>query len=385
MESKKKRGSSKYGETNGPTMSVAIIGEMQPVGGPGEAWQLSGSSVSSSSKTNSTGQSGAYGTFTATNDITRYTSAEMFANIGKQTKLLARFPGQENEGDELAMKNARADFSVKFYAEEGDWAIMGGNTPVFFIRDPVKFSQFIQTQQVDVETDCKSPTLIWDYWSSNPESLLQVMILMSKRGIPYSYRNMHGFGIETFSFVNRAKQQFWVRFHFKTMQEIKNFLGQLASEMNGVDHGHAQKDLEQAIGRNDFPKWTVAIQVMTAKQVESFQWNPFDPTKIWSHSDFPLIDIGVIELNEVPNVSLSREEQERLIHASIKTGVVNTDDQAPVEDIKPLIQQKPVATDVVPVEKQPYLLSNQPQRAPVDANKKGSDTPGGHRQEGFNY
>ncbi|WP_416866205.1 MAG: catalase [Imperialibacter sp.] len=380
MESKKKRVSSKYEETNGPTMSVAIDGEMPPVSDLQEVRQLSGISMTASSKKNLLIQAGAYGTFTATNKLTQYTSAEMFANIGKQTKLLTRFSGEGNEEGGLGTKKIRADFSVKFYTEAGDWTMMGRNTPVFFIKDPVKFSQFIQTQQVDVETDCKSPTLIWDYWSLNPESLLQVMILMSDRGIPYSYRNMHGFGLESYSFVNRAKQQFWVKFHFKTMQEIKNFLGQLASEMNGVDPEHAQKDLAEAIRKRDFPKWTVAIQVMTAKQADSFQWNPFDPTKIWSHSDFPLIDIGIIELNEIPNVSLSKEERESLIHARIKTG-----DQALVEDIKPLIQQTPVAADAIPVEKQPYLVSNQPQSASVDAQKKGSDSSGNSRQDGFDY
>jgi len=380
MESKRKQVSSKYEETKGPAVPVAIDSKIQPAVEPQGAKQLSGTSVTASGKGNLLTQAGAYGTFTVTSDITRYTSAKMFTHIGKQTKLLTRFSDEENEEDHLASKKIRGDFTVKFFTEEGDWIMTGRNTPVFFIKNPLKFSQFIQTQQVDVETDCKSPTVIWDYWSQNPESLLQVMILMSGKGIPYSYRNMHGFGLATFAFINRAKQQFWVKFHFKTMQEITDFLGQLASEMNGVDPEHAQKDLEEAIRRKNFPKWTVAVQIMTAKQADSFQWDPFDPAKIWSHSDFPLIDIGVIELNEIPDVSLSKEEQERLIHARI-----NTDDQAPVEHVKPLIQQTQVAANVIPVEKQPYLLSNQPQSDSVDSNKKGSDVPENNRQEGFDY
>ncbi|WP_339813246.1 catalase [uncultured Imperialibacter sp.] len=385
MESKRKQVSSKYEETKGPVVTVATDSEMQPAGDLQGAKQLSGTSVTAFSKENLLTQAGAYGTFTVTSDITQYTSAKMFAHIGRQTKLLTRFSDEENEEDHLVSKKIRGDFSVKFYTEEGDWIMTGRNTPVFFIKNPLKFSQFIQTQQVDIETDCKSPTLIWDYWSQNPESLLQVMILMSDQGIPYSYRNMHGFGLEPFAFINRARQQFWVKFHFKTMQEITDFRGQLASEMNGVDPEHAQKDLEEAIRKKNFPKWTVAVQVMTAKQADSFQWDPFDPAKIWSHSDFPLIDIGVIELNEIPEMSLSTEEQEKLIHAKINTGVSNPGDQAPVEHVKPPIQQAPVTAAVIPVEKQPYLLSNQPQSGSVDSNKKGSETPENNRQEGFDY
>jgi catalase len=385
MVSKRKRGSNKYGETNGPTMSVAIDSEMQPVGDPLEARQLSGACLTASNKENVLVHAGAYGTFTVTSDITQYTSAKMFANIGKQTKLLTRFSGEENEEDSLTTTKIHGDFSVKFYTEEGDWTIMGRNTPVFFIKDPVKFSQFIQKQQVDVETDCKSPTLIWDYWSLNPESLLQVMILMSDRGIPYSYRNMHGFGLATFSFINRANQQFWVKFHFKTMQEIKDFLGQLASEMNGVDPEHAQKDLAEAIRRKNFPKWTVAIQVMTAVQADSFQWDPFNPTKIWSHSDFPLIDIGIIELNEIPDASMNKEERENDIHAKINKGVDDVIELPPVEDIRFLTQQMPVEKATIPVEKQPYLISNQPKSGSAGDPTIGSGAPENNRQEGFDY
>jgi catalase len=385
MESKKIRSSSKYEETNGPTMSVAVDQKMSAVSNTKDSQPSSVRSASALGKENLSAQPGAYGTFTVTSDVTPYTSAGMFATIGKQTKLLAQFSAGENWEDDLTTEKRRADFSIKFYAEEGDWTIVAENTPVFFIKDPVKFSQFIHTQQVDVETDCKSPTLIWDYWSLNPGSLLQVMILMSDRGIPYSYRNMHGFGIETFSFVNSAKEQFWVKFHFKTMQEIKNFLSQLASEMNGVDPEHAQKDLEEAIVRKDFPKWTVAVQVITAKQVESFQWDPFDPTKIWSHSDFPLIDIGVIELNEIPNVSLSEQERENLIHVQMQRSTGNVDAQTLDKNASFIKQKTSIPTDAVPVEKQPYLLSNQPQTGSVQADEKGSDEPGDNRQEGFDY
>lgn len=265
--------------------------------------------------------SGAFGTFTVTNDITKYTKAKIFSKIGKKTKMFIRFSTVGGEKGSADTERDPRGFAVKFYTEDGNWDLVGNNTPVFFIKDPKKFSHFIHTQKRDPKSNCKSPTMMWDFWSLNPESLHQVMILMSDRGTPFSYRHMHGFGSHTFSLINKDNERVWVKFHFVTKQGVKNFTNDEAVDMKANDADHAQRDLVEAIEKNDLPKWDLKIQVMTNDEAKAFKWNPFDLTKIWPHADFPLIDVGEMELNEVPQNYFRDVEQAAFAPAHVVDGI----------------------------------------------------------------
>lgn len=264
---------------------------------------------------------GAFGTFTVTHDITQYTKAKIFSEIGKQTELFARFSIVGGEKGGADSERDPRGFAVKFYTEDGNWDIAGNNTPVFFIKDPKKFSHFIHTQKRDPKTNCKSPTMMWDFFSLNPESLHQVLILMSDRGTPRSYRHMHGFGSHTFSLFNKNNERIWVKFHFVTLQGVRNFTEKEANEMKGSDLDQAQRDMVQAIEKNDFPKWALKIQVMTDEQAKTFNWNPFDLTKVWFHKDFPLIDVGIMELNKIPENYFRDVEQSAFAPSHVVDGI----------------------------------------------------------------
>jgi catalase len=271
--------------------------------------------------------SGAYGTFTLTHDISSYTRAKVFGAVGKKTKTFLRFSTVGGEKGSADSERDPRGFALKFYTEDGNWDLVGNNTPIFFIKDPKKFSDFIHTQKRDPYTNCKSPTMMWDFWSLNPESLHQVMFLMSDRGTPFSYRHMHGFGSHTFSLINKDDQRVWVKFHFKTQQGIKNFLNDEAVKMKGEDPDHAQRDLVEAIDRGDFPKWNVKIQIMSEEQAKTYHWNPFDLTKTWSQKDFPLIDVGVLELNENPQNYFADVEQAAFAPAHVVDGISYSPDK----------------------------------------------------------
>jgi catalase len=240
--------------------------------------------------------SGAFGTFTVTHDISKFTRAKIFDTAGKQTRVLLRFSTVGGEKGSADTERDPRGFAVKFYTEEGNWDLVGNNTPIFFIKDPKKFSDFIHTQKRDPYTNCKSPTMMWDFWSLNPESLHQVLFLMSDRGTPYGYRHMHGFGSHTFSFINDKAERHWVKFHWVCLQGIKNFTADEAGRMKGEDPDFAQRDLVESIDKGAFPKWALKVQVMTEAEAKTYKWNPFDLTKTWSHKDLPLIDVGVMEL-----------------------------------------------------------------------------------------
>lgn len=265
--------------------------------------------------------SGAYGTFTVTNDISQYTRAKLFNQVNKQCRVFLRFSTVGGEKGSADTERDPRGFAVKFYTEDGNWDLVGNNTPVFFIKDPKKFGDFIHTQKRDPKSNCKSPTMMWDYWSLNPESLHQVLILMSDRGTPYSYRYMNGYGSHTFSMINAQNQRVWVKFHFKTLQGIKNFSDAEASRMRGLDADWAQRDLVESIEQGSYPKWALKIQVMTEEQAKSYKWNPFDLTKVWSHKDFPLIDVGILELNEVPSNYFAEVEQSAFAPAHVVDGI----------------------------------------------------------------
>lgn len=264
---------------------------------------------------------GAFGTFTVTHDITQYTKAKVFSEIGKKTKIFARFSIVGGEKGGADSERDPRGFALKFYTEDGNWDLAGNNTPVFFIKDPKKFSHFIHTQKRDPKTNCKSPTMMWDFFSLNPESLHQVLILMSDRGTPFSYRHMDGFGSHTFSLFNKNNERIWVKFHFKTLQRIKNFNEKQANEMKGIDLDHAQRDLVEAIDKKNFPRWALKIQVMTSDQAKTFRWNPFDITKVWLHKDFPLIDVGIMELDEIPENYFRDVEQSAFDPAHVVDGI----------------------------------------------------------------
>ena len=270
---------------------------------------------------------GAFGTFTVTHDITQYTKAKMFSEIGKQTKMFARFSLVAGEKGSADSERDPRGFALKFYTEDGNWDLVGNNTPVFFIKDPKKFSHFIHSQKREPKSNCKSPTMMWDFFSLNPESLHQVIILMSDRGTPFSYRYMHGFGSHTFSMFNNNNERIWVKFHLITLQKIKNFNVKEASDMKGADLDHSQRDMVEAIEKKDFPKWALKIQVMTDEQAKGFRWNPFDVTKVWSHKEFPLIDVGIMELNEIPENYFRDVEQAAFDPAHVVDGISYSPDK----------------------------------------------------------
>jgi catalase len=243
---------------------------------------------------------GAFGTFTVTKDISKYTRANLFSKTGNSCRVLVRFSTVGGEKGSADTERDPRGFAVKFYTADGNWDLVGNNTPVFFIKDAKKFPDFVHTQKRDPKTNLKSPTMMWDYWSLNPESLHQVMVLFSDRGTPDGYRYMNGYGSHTFSMINKKNQRVWVKFHFKTQQGIKTLTGPQADELRGKDPDYAQRDLVKAIEKKEYPRWTLKIQVMTEEQARKFKWNPFDITKVWPHKDFPLMEAGVMELNEIP-------------------------------------------------------------------------------------
>jgi catalase len=267
--------------------------------------------------------SGAFGTFTVTHDISKYTKAKIFSEIGKETKIIMRFSTVGGERGSADTERDPRGFSMKFYTEDGNWDLVGNNTPVFFVKDPKKFGDFIHTQKRDPYTNMKSPTMMWDFWSLNPESLHQVLILMSDRGTPFGYRHMHGFGSHTYSMINSANERTYVKFHFITAQGIKNFTNEEAAEMKSRDMDFAQRDLFENIDKGNFPQWNFKIQVMTEEHANSqdYYMNPFDLTKVWPHGDFPLIDVGVLELNRNPHNYFQDIEQAAFAPAHIVDGI----------------------------------------------------------------
>jgi len=269
--------------------------------------------------------SGAYGTFTVTHDISKYTKAKLFAAVGKQTETFVRFSTVGGERGSADTERDPRGFAVRFYTDEGNWDLVGNNTPMFFIKDGIKFPDFIHTQKRDPQTNLKSPTMMFDFWSKTPESLHQVTMLFSDRGTPDGYRHMDGFGSHTFSLVNAAGERVYVKWHLKTKQGIKNLSAAEATRLAGADPDHAQRDLYNAIASGDFPQWEVKVQVATDQQLAAWEqrtgWNPFDLTKVWPHADFPLIPVGVLELNRNPVNYHAEVEQAALSPANVVPGM----------------------------------------------------------------
>jgi len=271
--------------------------------------------------------SGAYGTLTVTGDITRYTKADLFTKVGKHTPCFFRFSTVAGERGAADAERDVRGFAMKFYTREGNWDLVGNNTPVFFVRDPYKFPDFIHSQKRDPKTNLRNPTAMWDFWSLSPESLHQVTMLFSDRGIPKSYRHMNGYGSHTYSFINAEGQRFWVKFHLKTLQGIEFLTDKDASEVIGGDRESHQADLFDAVERGDHPKWRVFVQVMPEAEAEHTPYNPFDLTKVWPHGEYPLIEVGVVELNQNPVNYFAEVEQSTFSPANQVPGIGHSPDK----------------------------------------------------------
>jgi len=271
--------------------------------------------------------SAAYGTLTVTNDITKYTKVKALSQVGKKTEAFLRFSTVAGERGAADAERDVRGFALRFYTEEGNWDVVGNNTPVFFVRDPLKFPDFIHTQKRHPKTNLRSPTAMWDFWSLSPESLHQVTILMSDRGLPQSYRNVDGFGSHTYSFFNAKNERHWVKFHFKTMQKIKNWTNEEAAQKVAHDRETHQRDLFEAIERGEFPRWNFLVQIMPESDVNKHWYNPFDLTKVWPHKDYPLIEVGILELNRNPENYFAEVEQAALAPSNIVPGVGHSPDK----------------------------------------------------------
>jgi catalase len=265
--------------------------------------------------------SGAYGTFTVTHDISKYTKAQIFSEIGKQTEVFVRFSTVAGERGAADAERDIRGFAIKFYTEEGNWDLVGNNTPVFFLRDPLKFPDLNHAVKRDPRTNLRSARNNWDFWTNLPEALHQITITMSDRGIPASYRTMHGFGSHTFSFINADNQRVWVKFHLHTQQGIKNLTDAESEVIIGKCRESHQRDLYEHIEQGDFPKWTMKVQIMTEEEAQNFPFNPFDLTKVWPYKEHPLMEVGVLELNRNPDNYFAEVEQAAFNPANVVPGI----------------------------------------------------------------
>ncbi|MSU02468.1 catalase [Tissierella pigra] len=265
--------------------------------------------------------SGAFGKFTVTDNITKYTKAKLFSEIGKETEVFVRFSTVAGERGAADAERDIRGFAIKFYTEEGNWDLAGNNTPVFFFRDPLKFPDLNHAVKRDPRTNMRSPTNNWDFWTSLPEALHQITITMSDRGIPKSYRHMHGFSSHAYSFINAENERVWVKFHFTTHQGIENLTDEESAAIIANDRESHQRDLYESIEKGDFPKWTMYVQIMTEDQANSMPYNPFDLTKVWYKSEYPLIKVGILELNKNPDNYFQDVEQSAFNPASVVPGI----------------------------------------------------------------
>ncbi|MBM3605906.1 MAG: catalase, partial [Alphaproteobacteria bacterium] len=252
---------------------------------------------------------GAFGTFTVTNDITQYSCASIFSQIGKSTEMLARFSTVAGENGAADHERDVRGFALKFYTDEGNWDVVGNNTPVFFVRDPLKFPDFIHTQKRHPRTNLRSATAMWDFWGQHPESLHQVTILMSDRGLPQDPTFMNGYGSHTYSFWNKEGERFWVKFHFKTQQGHRFYTNGEAAEIIGHTREGYQEALFGKIEAGQFPRWKMFVQVMPELDAENTPYDPFDLTKVWPHGDYPLIEVGEFALNRNADNYFAQIEQ----------------------------------------------------------------------------
>ncbi|AXX84393.1 catalase [Aliarcobacter skirrowii] len=270
--------------------------------------------------------SGAFGVLEITEDISKYTKAKVLQK-GEKTKLLLRFSTVAGERGAADAERDVRGFALKFYTKEGNWDLVGNNTPVFFVRDAYKFPDFIHTQKRDPQTNLRSNTAMWDFWSLSPESLHQVTILMSDRGLPKSFRNINGYGSHTYSLINSKNERFWVKFHFKTLQGIETLTNKEAEAIVGKDRESNQRDLFENIEKGNFPKWSFEIQIMSEEEAKKCSFNPFDLTKVWPHGDYPMIKVGTMTLNENPKNYFQQVEQASFSPSNIVPGISYSPDK----------------------------------------------------------
>jgi catalase len=305
---------------------------------------------------------GAGGYFEVTNDLSKYTRANFLSEVGKKTEVFVRF---STVGGEKGSADAERDprgFAVKFYTEEGNYDLVGNNTPVFFIRDAIKFPDFVHTQKRNPQTNLPDPDMFWDFLSLTPESIHQVTILFSDRGTPQDYRHMDGFSSHTFMWYNKDNEYVWVKYHFKTDQGNKTLTAEQAEAMKGKDGDHATRDLFEAIAKGDFPSWSVYVQIMTPEQAKEYKFDPFDVTKVWYHTDFPLIPVGKMVLNRNPENFFAEVEQAAFAPSSLVPGVAASPDK--------LLQGRIFAYD----DAQRYRIGVNNNQLPVNAPKNAVNT-----------
>ncbi len=271
--------------------------------------------------------SGAFGEFVVTHDITRYTKAKLFSEIGKRTPLFARFSTVAGERGAADAERDIRGYALKFYTEEGNWDMVGNNTPVFFFRDPLKFPDLNHAVKRDPRTNMRSANNNWDFWTCLPEALHQITYVMGDRGIPASYRHMHGFGSHTYSFISPSNERYWVKFHFRTQQGIKNLTDAEAAAIVANDRESSQRDLFEAIERGEYPRWTMYVQVMLEADAARVPYHPFDLTKVWPHADYPLIEVGYYELNRNPDNYFQDVEQAAFTPANVVPGISYSPDR----------------------------------------------------------
>jgi catalase len=270
---------------------------------------------------------GAHGYLELTNDMSKYTKAKLFNGVGKRTPLFIRFSTVAGElGSADTVRDPRG-FAVKFYTEEGNYDLVGNNTPIFFIRDAIKFPDFIHTQKRDPKTHLKNPTAVWDFWSLSPESLHQVTYLMGDRGLPATLRHMNGYGSHTFKWVNAEGEAVWVKYHFKTEQGVKNMAPDVAAKLAGENPDYHTEDLFNAIEKGDFPKWKLYVQIMPLEDANTYRFDPFDVTKVWSHKDYPLIEVGQMVLDRNPENYFAEVEQATFSPGTMVPGVEPSPDK----------------------------------------------------------
>ncbi|KAA9022022.1 catalase KatA [Niallia endozanthoxylica] len=270
---------------------------------------------------------GAHGYFEVTNDMSKYTKAKLFNGVGTRTPMFIRFSTVAGElGSADTVRDPRG-FAVKFYTEEGNYDLVGNNTPIFFIRDAIKFPDFIHTQKRDPKTHLKNPTAVWDFWSLSPESLHQVTYLMGDRGLPATLRHMNGYGSHTFKWVNAEGEAVWVKYHFIADQGVKNMTAEVATKIAGENPDYHTEDLFNAIENRDFPSWTLHVQIMPFEEANTYRFDPFDVTKVWSHKDYPLIEVGRMVLDRNPENYFAEVEQATFSPGSFVPGIEASPDK----------------------------------------------------------
>jgi len=271
---------------------------------------------------------GAFGYFEVTNpEITRYCKAKLFSSVGKRTPVGVRFSTVGGESGSADTARDPRGFAVKFYTEEGNWDMVGNNTPIFFIRDPILFPSFIHTQKRNPATHCKDPDMFWDFITLRPETTHQVSFLFSDRGTPDGYRHMNGYGSHTFKMVNSANQAVYVKFHFKSGQGIRNLSAVEADRLSAADPDYSIRDLYNAIASGDYPVWNLKIQLMNYEEATNCAFNPFDVTKVWPHKDYPLIDVGRMVLDRNPENYFAEVEQLAFAPAHLIPGIEPSPDK----------------------------------------------------------